>query len=76
MYEAPALTHSEATMADALASLAAIGEETRLRYRFLDLDGEGSQGVLAEYKDGWYYKRNLSPLTFEYQGEQPSSSIR
>ena len=31
-------------------------------YRWLDLDGEGAPSVLAEQGDGWYYKRNLSPL--------------
>jgi RHS repeat-associated protein len=35
------------------------------RYRWLDLDGEGLQGVLAEQDEGWYFKRNLSPLTFD-----------
>jgi len=44
-----------------------------LRYRWLDLDGEGTQGVLAEYNDAWYYKRNLSPLTFHFEDEQPKS---
>jgi RHS repeat-associated protein len=34
-------------------------------YRWLDLDGEGLQGVLSEQDEGWYYKRNLSPLTFD-----------
>ncbi|MEO6599127.1 MAG: SpvB/TcaC N-terminal domain-containing protein, partial [Polyangiaceae bacterium] len=47
-----------------------------LRYRWLDLDGEGLQGVLAEYNDAWYYKRNLSPLSFDFVGDQPTSSAR
>ena len=47
-----------------------------LRYRWLDLDGEGLPGVLAEYDDAWYYKRNLSPLTFAFKGDQPTSSAR
>lgn len=29
-------------------------------YQWLDLDGEGSSGILTEQADGWYYKRNLS----------------
>jgi hypothetical protein len=33
-----------------------------LQYQWLDLDGEGLQGVLAEQEGGWYYKRNLSPI--------------
>jgi RHS repeat-associated protein len=29
-------------------------------YQWIDLDGEGTSGVLTEQADGWYYKRNLS----------------
>ncbi len=29
-------------------------------YQWMDLDGEGTYGVLTEQADGWYYKRNLS----------------
>jgi hypothetical protein len=32
-----------------------------LRCRWLDLDGEGLQCVLADAGDAWYYKRNLTP---------------
>ena len=32
-------------------------------YQWLDLDGEGLQGVLSEQEDGWYYKRNRSPIS-------------
>jgi hypothetical protein len=28
-------------------------------YRWVDLDGEGIAGVLADHGSGWYYKRNL-----------------
>lgn len=31
-------------------------------YQWVDLDGEGLAGVLTEQADGWFYKRNLSPL--------------
>jgi RHS repeat-associated protein len=34
-----------------------------LEYQWLDLDGEGLQGVLAEQENGWYYKRNVSPIS-------------
>src|SRR5438477_4818205 len=34
-----------------------------LEYQWLDLDGEGLQCVLAEQDDGWYYKRNVSPIS-------------
>jgi len=30
-------------------------------YQWVDLDGEGISGVLAEQAGGWFYKRNLSP---------------
>jgi hypothetical protein len=29
-------------------------------YQWMDLDGEGTSGILTEEADGWYYKRNLS----------------
>ena len=31
-------------------------------YQWVDLDGEGISGILTEQADGWFYKRNLSPL--------------
>ncbi|MGR9053580.1 MAG: SpvB/TcaC N-terminal domain-containing protein, partial [Gammaproteobacteria bacterium] len=31
-------------------------------YQWVDLDGEGSSGILTEQAGGWFYKRNLSPL--------------
>ena len=33
-------------------------------YRWIDLDGEGLSGVLAEQGGGWYYKSNLGDGTF------------
>jgi RHS repeat-associated protein len=36
------------------------------RFRWLDLDGEGLQCILAEQDDAWYYKRNLTPLGFAF----------
>src|SRR5205085_6535350 len=30
------------------------------RYQWVDLDGEGTSGILTEQADGWYYKRSLS----------------
>ncbi|NGO54716.1 SpvB/TcaC N-terminal domain-containing protein [Allomesorhizobium camelthorni] len=32
-------------------------------YRWIDLHGEGTPGVLTEHAGGWFYKRNVSPLT-------------
>ena len=31
-------------------------------YQWVDLDGEGLSGVLTEQAEGWFYKRNLSPV--------------
>jgi hypothetical protein len=47
-----------------------------LRYRWLDLDGEGLQCVLVEQDDAWYYKRNLSPLSLAIDGGQAGISAR
>jgi len=33
-----------------------------VRYQWIDLDGDGLAGVLTEQADGWFYKRNVSPL--------------
>lgn len=32
------------------------------RYQFVDLDGEGLNGILSQQAGGWYYKRNLGAL--------------
>jgi RHS repeat-associated protein len=32
-------------------------------YQWVDLDGEGLAGILTEQADGWFYKRNLSPIS-------------
>jgi RHS repeat-associated protein len=45
-------------------------------YQWLDLDGEGLQCVLAELGDGWYYKRNVSPLSFKFEDGKPTSTAR
>jgi RHS repeat-associated protein len=31
-------------------------------YQWVDLDGEGTSGILTEQAGAWFYKRNLSPL--------------
>jgi hypothetical protein len=31
-------------------------------YQWVDLDGEGLTGILAEQGNGWFYKRNVSPI--------------
>lgn len=37
-----------------------VGDLQAGRHRFVDLDGEGLQGILSEDDDAWYYKRNVS----------------
>ncbi|OQY99744.1 MAG: toxin [Candidatus Brocadia sp. UTAMX2] len=32
------------------------------KYQWVDLDGEGLSGILTEQAEGWFYKRNLSPI--------------
>ncbi|MEO1433751.1 MAG: SpvB/TcaC N-terminal domain-containing protein, partial [Cyanobacteria bacterium J06633_8] len=32
------------------------------QYQWVDLDGEGLSGILSEQGNGWFYKRNLSPV--------------
>lgn len=32
------------------------------RYQWVDLNGEGLSGILTEQGNGWFYKRNLSPI--------------
>jgi RHS repeat-associated protein len=34
-------------------------------YQWVDLDGEGLSGVLTEQAGTWFYKRNISPISFE-----------
>ena len=43
------------------------------RYQWLDLDGEGLSGILTEQAEGWFYKRNLSPINL--QGESGRQSV-
>ncbi|KAH6881020.1 SpvB domain-containing protein [Thelonectria olida] len=33
-------------------------------YQWVDLDGEGVSGILAAYRNSWYYKRNTSPSNY------------
>lgn len=34
------------------------------RYQWVDLEGEGLSGILTEQAEGWFYKRNFSPINF------------
>lgn len=41
-------------------------------YQWVDLDGEGLSGILAEQTEGWFYKRNLSPFRAPREtGQEP-----
>lgn len=46
------------------------------RYRWLDLDGEGLQCILAEQDDAWFYKRNLTPLSLVIDSGQLEPKVR
>ncbi|HMG20953.1 MAG TPA: SpvB/TcaC N-terminal domain-containing protein, partial [Kofleriaceae bacterium] len=62
------LGYSRAAIQDAVreldpASLANLpGGLDDLRYRWVDLDGEGLSGVLTEQGGAWFYKRNLAEI--------------
>ncbi|MCI0647258.1 MAG: toxin, partial [Chloroflexi bacterium] len=40
------------------------------RYQWVDLDGEGLPGILTEQTEGWFYKRNLSPIPVKVNGKE------
>ena len=40
------------------------------RYQWLDLDGEGASGIVTEQGGGWFYKRNISPITSRENDDQ------
>ncbi|HEB92097.1 MAG TPA: toxin [Gammaproteobacteria bacterium] len=42
-------------------------------YQWLDLDGEGLSGIMSEQAAGWFYKRNLSPITVKQENGKPVS---
>jgi len=70
-----ALTYSEAVVdaqvraldAESLRNLPAGVDGAR--YRWIDLRGEGTAGVLSEQGGTWFYKRNLSPLGTHHSGD-------
>jgi len=47
------------------------------RYQWVDLDGEGLSGILTEQGEGWFYKRNLSPIHLRHEngGEMATASF-
>ena len=46
------------------------------RYQWVDLDGEGLSGVLTEQADGWFYKRNLSPVNTRQENGRETVAAR
>ncbi len=46
------------------------------RYQWVDLDGEGLSGVLTEQADGWFYKRNVSPIKVPGEEGKETVSVR
>ncbi|MDN3514332.1 MAG: hypothetical protein NG747_08030 [Candidatus Brocadia sp.] len=47
------------------------------QYQWVDLDGEGVSGILTEQAGGWFYKRNLSPVSVKKENgkETPVASF-
>ena len=46
------------------------------QYEWVDLDSEGISGVLSRRPEGWFYKRNLSPLTVKRQDGHETMAAR
>jgi RHS repeat-associated protein len=46
------------------------------RYRWVDLDSEGTQCILAEQDGAWFYKRNLTPLSLASDSTEPQPTAR
>ena len=46
-----------------------VGLDSR-RYKSVDLDGAGMSGILIEQSEGWFYKRNLSPITVKKEPDR------
>ena len=59
---------------ESLANLPATVDGSR--YRWLDLDGEGLQCILAEQDGAWFYKRNLTPLSLSVDSPQLEPTAR
>jgi RHS repeat-associated protein len=62
-------TYSEAAVQDEVREVDATSLENLpvgldgAAYQWVDLDGEGVPGILSDQAGGWFYKRNLSPLS-------------
>lgn len=45
-------------------------------FHLVDLDGEGSSGILTEHAQVWFYKRNLSPINVVQQDGKQHTEAR
>jgi hypothetical protein len=45
-------------------------------YQWVDLDGEGTSGILTEQADSWYYKRNLSANNLVREDGHEHTAVR
>lgn len=45
-------------------------------YQWVDLDGEGLSGILTRQANGWFYKRNLSPISIQHDNGKETVSAR
>jgi RHS repeat-associated protein len=45
-------------------------------YQWVDLDGEGLSGVLTRQAEGWFYKRNLSPVNGRTEEGKENIAVR
>jgi RHS repeat-associated protein len=45
-------------------------------YQWVDLDGEGLSGILTEQANAWFYKRNISSLPVQEDGEAKKVEAR
>lgn len=71
-----AFAYTEAVVASEVRELSAASLENlpagldNVAYRWVDLDGDGLPGVLAEQGSAWFYKPNLSPVNvLSHNGE-------
>jgi len=71
-YSQPAIQQDvETADSDSLANLPEGIDDSR--FQWVDLDGEGTSGILADWGGGWGYKPNLSPAN---RTPQPDGSVQ
>jgi PAS domain S-box-containing protein len=45
-------------------------------YQWIDLDGEGTPGIVTEQANAWFYKRNLSPINVQEQDGREITPVK